>query len=64
MASPRFVSPLIVALMSLVLVSKIYGQAGAVVGEDYTISPGDVVTLSTFDDPKGSPASPMDWSLR
>ena len=54
MASARFVSHLTVALMSLVLVSTIYGQAGAAVGEDYTISPGDVVTLSTFADPKGS----------
>ena len=54
MASLLFVSPFIAAIMSLALVSSAYGQTGSIVGEDYTISSGDVVTLSTFDDPKGA----------
>ena len=57
MASLRFLSSFIATLLSLALVSGASGQSESVVGEDYTISPGDVVALSTFDDPKGSPTT-------
>jgi len=57
MTSLTLISSLVAAFINLALACGLYGQAGSVVGEDYSISPGDVVTLSTFDDPKGSPTT-------
>ena len=43
-------------LLSVLLSLDTQGQetASSVVGADYKISPGDIVTLSTFNDPKGN----------